>query len=308
MQPRIIVALLALSLLWAAGPLRSELLPEQFSASLPRLFAQALPLLLLAVTAGTFAWRRKAQWPRGGHLRSSIWIGVGLFTAPALLVYLSTDWVSGFARTALFTLVPVFSIVLEPYLGAPATRPIHGALPAAFIAVLGALLVFPTPNPASIQAILAIVAVILAAACIAAANCYAVAIFRDPGLSSAASVSAIAATAGAVTLGIASLFLERSRLQSAAFASELLWAAAIELPALLLLFWLMQRVTAVRTATRFLLGPLLVVPIGALVIQWPLAPRTWLGLLGMVAGAGYLLLAPETAPAPATLLGRDPEA
>jgi drug/metabolite transporter (DMT)-like permease len=223
-----------------------------------------------------------------------------------LLVYLSTDWVSGFARTALFTLVPVFSIVLEPHLGDPAARPIRGALPVSLIAVLGALLVFPTINPASSQAISAIAAVILAAVCIAAANCYAVAIFRAPESPSAATSTAVAASTGAISLGIASLLLERPTSQLAAFAPELLWAAAIELPGLLLLFWLMQRLSAARVATRFVLGPLVAVPIGALLIHWPFATRTCLGLLGMAAGSGYLLFAPEAAAEPATFLGGDP--
>ena len=301
-------ALLALGLLWAAGPLRSELLPVQLSATLPRLAAQALPLTLLAIATGAAALRRKANLPCGRQLRSAVWIGLGLFTAPALLVHLSAPWISRLAQTALFTLVPVFSVVLEPYLGQTAARPVPGSLPTALLTVLGALLVFPVISPGSIETASAIAASILAAGCIAAANCYAVAVYQNFGHPSAAPITAVAASVGALSLGIASLLLERPALKSTAFAPELLWAAAIELPALLLLFWLMQRLSAVRIATRFVLGPLLAVPLGALLVQSRLASRTWLGLLAMAAGAAYLLIAPEAAEEPATLLGGSPEA
>ena len=302
-QPGTIVALLSLSLLWAAGPLRSELLPEQLAAALPRLATQALPLALLALVSAVFSWRPRAHWPRGRRLRSAIWIGLGLFTVPALLVNASAGWVSGLACAALLTLVPVFSIVLEPYFGNSAARPIRGALPAALVAVLGALLVFPAPNPASIQTASALAAVILAAA-----NCYAVAVFQNFENPSAAPITAVAASVGALSLGIASLFLERSAPQPAAIAPKLLWAAAIELPALLLLFWLMRRLSAVQMSTRFVLAPLVVVPLGALLIQSTLVPRTWLGLLAMTVGAAYLLFAPEATEEPPTLLGGAPKA
>lgn len=299
--------LLFLSLLWACGPLRSELLPQRFFRLLPGLAAQTLPLALLAFAAGTFAWLRKAKWPRGQLLQRAVWIGLGLFTAPALLVHLSAGSVSGPARTALFTLVPVFSLVLEPYIGHPAATPIRGGLPAALAAVLGALLVFPSAVPTSIQAEFSLLALILAAASIGAANCCAEAVFRDCGPSSTTPITAIAAFAGTVSLGAASLALERPAWQTDAFAPELLWAAAIELPQLLLLFWLMRRLSAVRLATRFVLGPLLLVPAGALLVQIPLAPRTCLGLLGMAAGAAYLLFSREADPEKTTLLGATPE-
>lgn len=306
-RPLAIGALLVVSLLWASGPLRSELLPERFSRAWPPLAAQALPMTLLTLTAGTMALCRKAHWPRAQRLRSSIWIGLGLFTAPAILIHFSAGRVPGQARIALFTLVPVFSIVLEPYLGNAATRPIRGALPAAFLAVLGALLVFQVTVPASLKDASAVAACVLTAACIAAANCYAVVIFRDSGDHSAVPIAAIAGSAATVSLGIASLLLERSSWQPGVLAPGLLWAAAVELPALLLLFWLMRRLSATRMATCFVLGPLIVVPVGALLMQMPFAPRTLLGLFGMAAGAGYLLCAPESDAEPATLLGRSHE-
>ena len=301
-QPRAVLALLFVSLLWACGALRPELFPLRLSGVLPQFAALTLPVGLLALTAGVLSCLRKDQWSSGRHLRAAVWIGLGLFTAPALLIHLSAGWISGFELIALFTLVPVFSIVLEPHLSHPATHPIRSALPAALLAVLGTLLVFPAQVPASIPAALALAAIILAAACVAAANCYAASVFRESELRLAGPIATVAASAAALTLGIASLLTERSRWQTAAIAPALLWAAAVELPALLLFFWLLPRLSAARISTCFVLAPLIFVLLGALLMQLPLAPRTSLGLFGMAAGAGYLLLAREEKAGPATLL------
>jgi len=293
----------ALSVLWACGPLRAALLPAVWSASMPRFAAQTMPLGLVAILGATFAFWHRTEWPRGGCLRAAIWIGLGLFALPGVMVHYAAGWVSGLAQTALFALVPVFSIVLEPHLGGLATRPIPGGLLAALAALLGTLLVFPVAIPVSLEAGGAFALVILAAFCVAAANCYAVAAFQNPAFAPAAPMIAVVVSAGALGLGMASLFLDRPPWQRTSLAPELLWAAAVETPSLLLLFWLMRRLSAVRLSTRFVFGPLLIVPIGALLLQIPLATRTWLGLLGMAGGAGYLLLAREPEAEPPTLLG-----
>jgi hypothetical protein len=101
-----VTALLLLSLLWACGVLRADLLPGLIPDLLPRMERQAVPFALLAVVAGLIAMAQSAQLPRGlPFLRNSILIGLGLFVAPAGLVSLADGWVPGMARAALFTLV-----------------------------------------------------------------------------------------------------------------------------------------------------------------------------------------------------------
>jgi drug/metabolite transporter (DMT)-like permease len=85
---------------------------------------------------------------------------------------------------------------------------------------------------------------------------------------------------------------------------ELFWNATLQLPSLCLLFWLMRRLSAVRLTLRFVLGPAMAVPLGALLMQMPLALRTWLGLLAMAGGAAYLWRMPQSEPEPASLLRR----
>lgn len=318
-----IAALLALSLLWACAALRVDLLSGLLPGLLettPYLERQVLPLVLLSIAAAAIAIARGANWRRlisgssvpGSSItrslpRASVWIGLGLFTVPAMLVSFSDTWISGLARTALFTLAPVFAVVFEPYLGlsssssssssSSAPRQRAGLL-AALSAVAGSLLVFPGAIPNSLQSAGALITVIAAAASVAAANCHGAAKASSLGRDAAGQLAAMAAMAGAtgaLTLAAASVLLEHPVWRWSALAPELFWSAAIELPALLLLFWLMPRLSAPRMATRYVWAPLLALLSGVVLEHAGRAvqPRTWLGLILMAAGAGWMLFAPR---------------
>ena len=257
---------------------------------------QALPFVLLATVGGIFALVRRTEWPRGRRLLIPVAAGLGLFVAPALLVTLSKNWVPELTRVALFSLAPVFAVVLEPYLGhlmGPQTR---GSLPAALAAVVGMLCIFPMQIPQTGEAGIAFCAVILAALCVAAANCQAVrAVIRAPGRHVTPMASIAGATA-AVGLLVASLLLEQPSWRTDALASELAWSAITDLPGLLLLFWLMRRMSAARMTTRFVLAPFITLLIGAVAMRPSLTLRAWLGMLLIGGGVGWLLLAPEEEP------------
>jgi len=265
-----VLGLLLLSLLWALNALRADLLPNLVPGLMPRLERQAIPFVLLAVVAGLSAMVRRAQWPRGRQFWISVLIGLGLFVIPAGLLYTADRSVNGFARTALFTLVPVFTLVFGPYIGSTSGLQSRGGLLAALAGVAGALRVFPVEMPETVEAGWRSCAVILAAACVAA----------------------IAGAAATVALAGASACTERAMWHWDALLPELLWSAVVELPALLLLFWLMRRISAERMATRFLIAPLMAILIGAVLLRSTLTWRTSLGLLVMAA-AGYLLLSQE---------------
>jgi drug/metabolite transporter (DMT)-like permease len=295
-----VAALLLLSLLWACGVLRADLLPGLVPDLLPRMERQAVPFALLAVVAGLIAVTQQAQWPRAlSFRRNAILIGLGLFVAPAGLVSLADGLVPGMARVALFTLVPVFTLVFEPYVGGAFDRQSRSALLAALASIAGALCVFPVEIPASTEAGLALCALILAAACIAAANCKAVVLATQPAEKSTATTAPTAAIAGAsaaIAFAAASAITEQPVWKWSTWEPELLWSAVVEAPALLLLFWLMRRMSATRMATRYVIAPLLAILIGAALMRSALAPRTWLGLVLMAGGAAYLLLAPAAEP------------
>jgi len=288
--------LLLLCFLWSLGSLRSDLLRNLTLHPLPPMEKQAVPFALLAVTAALVALIRRTDWPGGHRLLPPILVGLGLFVVPAVLVSLSREWVPELMRVALFSLAPVFAVVLEPYIGHVAGTQRRDGLPSALAAVVGTLCIFPVEIPRSPAAGIAFGAVILAVACVAAANCQAVrVVIRTPG-KPVAPLAAIAGATAAVGLVAASVLMEQPFLTWNALAPELAWSAVIELPGLLLLFWLMRRMSAARMTTRFVLAPLITLLIGLVLLRPSLTLRTWLGMLLIGAGVGWLLLAAEVEP------------
>lgn len=294
-------ALLLLCLLWACSVLRVDLLTG-LTSSLPSLERQAIALALFAAAAGMIAsirMIRRSQWPSGRQFWVPVLIGFGLFVVPAVLVQVAVGWVTPLSRAALFTLVPLFAVVFEPYLGESAERQLRagrGSLLAALAAVVGAMCVFPVQIPQSVEAGAAFCAVILATACVAWTNCRAVPAAADLPEDSIAAFAAVGSGAAALGLGVASLLLERVVWNRQAIALELFWSVAVEAPALWLLFWLMPRMSAARMATRYVLAPLLAILIGMGLLRsgGEIRAQTWLGLGLMAAGAGRLLFASAT--------------
>jgi drug/metabolite transporter (DMT)-like permease len=64
-------------------------------------------------------------------------------------------------------------------------------------------------------------------------------------------------------------------------------------PALMLLFWLLGRMSAVRMTTRYLLAPLITVLAGIALEQPAITTRMILGTGLMGAGVVWLLVAPD---------------
>jgi drug/metabolite transporter (DMT)-like permease len=60
---------------------------------------------------------------------------------------------------------------------------------------------------------------------------------------------------------------------------------------MLLLYWLMRRMSAARMTTRFVIAPLMANLIAMALFRPPFDVRTDLGLLLIVSGAGWLLFA-----------------
>ncbi len=97
-----IAALLVLCLLWACAALRVDLLSGLLETT-PYLERQVLPLALLSIAAGAIALARGANWRcstpgssvSGSMIGASVWIGLGLFTVPAMLVFFADTWISG---------------------------------------------------------------------------------------------------------------------------------------------------------------------------------------------------------------------
>jgi len=284
-----VAALPALCLLWSLGSLRSDLLPGVFARTegVPALERMALPYALFAVGAAAVAMMRRLRWPRGRALRDAVLVGLGLFAAPGLVAVPAGSWVPELTRVALYSLTPVFAVILEPYLGA-GENGVRGGLAAAMVAVAGTLLLFPVELPGSFVAACSFAAVVAAVACVAASNCLGVRVARERECGVAA-MAAVAAGTAAVALAGAGAIVERSAWTAHGLGPVFVWAALVDVPALGLLFWLMRRMSAARMTTRFVVAPLLTNLIGLAILQPSVSMRDGSGLVLIACGAGWLL-------------------
>ncbi|MFZ0745386.1 MAG: hypothetical protein WAM85_13330 [Terracidiphilus sp.] len=285
--------MLLLCFLWALGSLRSDLFPSLIPNLLPPIERQAVPFALLAAVAALFGVVRGAKWPLRRQLWASILVGLGLFLAPAIVSSFSSGSVSGLTLVALFSLTPVFAVVFEPYIGGDVAPRTRGGLPAALTGVVGTLCVIPAGAPNSIRAGGVFGTAILAAACVAAANCLAVRVAAELNGKSIAPLAAIAPFTAVAGMAVLSVLSGRADWSWDALAPQAAWSTVAELPGLLLLFWLMRRMSAARMTSRFVLTPLAASLIGLVLLRPSVGLRAWLGLLLMAAGAGWLLVSPD---------------
>jgi drug/metabolite transporter (DMT)-like permease len=288
-----------LCLLWAAATLRSDLFPrgaERIGVS-PMLH-EALILGSFAVLAALAALIRKQRRPERKTVAEALLAGVGMFVVPMLVNEFGKGSISDTTRVALFSLTPMFAVVFEPYLGPGNAAGERGSFLAAMVAVAGTVLVFPIEIPRSGASFLAFCGVLLSVACVAAANCLAVRACRKSSTSPLV-FAAFCAGAAAICLGGVGAMVPQS---SADYRALDVWAAA-DLLALALLFWLMPRMSSVRMTTRFVIAPLLANIVSLALIRPRILWQTWIGLLAIALGSGWLLFAPdEPAEAHGTLL------
>ncbi len=282
-----IAGFLLLCLLWASDSLRGDLLPGA-GVGMPPVERQALEFGLLAAGAAVFALARRRTWPSGQRALAWVLVGAGLFLVPGLLVHFARDWIGALTRVALFSLVPVFAVVAEPYVGLDEPMPSGHKLLAALAGVTGTFLVFPVDMPGSLAAGAGWCAVMVAALCIAAANCRAVFLAHDFAEASLAPVIAIGCGTASAGFALASLLTEHP-LWSVGGA-EVAWMVTMTLPSLLL-FWLMRRMNAAAMTTRYVVAPLIANLIGLALLRPTVSLRAGLGLALIAAGAGWLLLA-----------------
>ncbi len=277
-----IAGFLLLCLLWAWDSLRGDLAPESTTAAMPAMERQALEFALPAAAVALFALLRRKPWPAGREGFAWMLAGMELFLLPTLLVHLSVGWINQLTRAALFSLVPVLAVVVDPYLGSGETS--GKGLAAALAAVMGTFLVFPATVPGSLAGVAGWCATLAAALCIAAGNCSAVPLARRSH--SLAPAVAIACGTAAAGFAVTSALTEHAVSPLTGSGLESLIGAAI---ATLLIFWLLRRMDAVPMTTRYVVAPL-IANLAAVVLFRPIVSlRAGLGLGLIAAGAGWLL-------------------
>jgi drug/metabolite transporter (DMT)-like permease len=302
-KTRVTAALLFVCLLWALDGLGPDLFPVLRRTALPPMERQAFTYALFALFAAMYAIRRQAGWPNRRGMLAGAGVGLLMFALPAVLASVTQGWVSQLERVAIFSLAPVFAAAMEPHIGSSSRQSngaqSDGALMASLIAVAGALAIFPLAAPGSPAAFAAALVVIAASACAALGNCVAVHLAVSMREVSFASVAGVAGAVAAAAFAAVGACTEHTEWQIRHSPAQMAWLVSVDLPALMLLFWLLRRMSAVRMTTRFLLAPWFTVLAGIAFEQPVITLRVVLGVVLLGAGAGWLLLAPE--------VGRDEE-
>jgi len=286
------LGLLLLSALWAGSWLHTSLIPRSGADNLPPLLVQAAFFCVFAAVAGSIALARHVEFPRGRHAWTCAGIGIGLFVVPAVLATCTEGRISELDRVAVFSLTPVFAIVLEPYLQGGALRQGKAALAGALAAVAGILLALPLDVPGSFRAGVALCALLAASFSIAATNCLAVGIAPNLAVRSSLPMAAVAGAASAICSAVVAALMPHAAWQWDALLAEFSWRLVIDIPALFLLFWLMRRMTASRMTARFLFAPLFAILAGLAVEATRPSARAWLGIALLACGAAWLVFAP----------------
>ena len=283
-----------LCLLWAVASLRSDLLPGSIpEANSSPLLNQASILALFAIIAAATAFVRKANWPRGRSLLGAVLIGVGLLALPALLRQFAKGHVDDSTRVALFSLVPVFAVVLEPYLGSASQSPQRGGLAAALVAVAGTVLIFPLDLPRTPASRPRILRHHRRGRLCRRRQLHRSKDRTEPNELYPCPVSPRSPPDQPQSCSP----LPACRIGPRAWSVAHIDAWVIpDLLALALLFWLLRRMSAVRMTTRFLIAPLMANLIALAFLRPGVQPRAWLGLLLIALASGWLLFAPEDEP------------
>jgi drug/metabolite transporter (DMT)-like permease len=285
-------AVLLLSALWALDSLRTDLFPGFGADGLAPALCQAALFFVFAGVAGSISLARRVEFPRRRSAWACAGVGVGLFVVPAALVACVQGWVPVFDRVAVFSLTPVFAVILEPHLQDSGLRQGKAALAAALAGVSGVFTLLGLNIPRSFRAGTALCVLLAAALGIAATNCFAVTLARRFAGQSAMAIATLAGAASAVCFGSAAVFAPDRAWRWSVLPFQLFWLSVVDLPALVLLFWLMRRIGASRLTAPFLLAPLFTILAG-LALE-PSSPplRAWLGMALLVGGAGWLVFAP----------------
>jgi drug/metabolite transporter (DMT)-like permease len=284
-----ICGLLLLSLLWAVGWVRADLQPGASARwSLTPMMNQAFLLGSLALAASAAALVRRAEWVAKDVAGRAALVGIGLFAIPAVLTSVAKGRMDDAARVALFALTPLFAVIFEPYFGMEAGETLEDrrGLLAAMSAIAGTFLLFPVELPHSYGPAFAMFGVVATAALIAAANCAAVRLARQS--ISNLTFTATASGFAALTLGILALAFRQPASSRVPFDA---WAIP-DWVALVLLFWLMRRMSAAQMTTRFLISPLVANVMSLVLLRPNVGIQSWVGLSLIAAGAGWLLFVP----------------
>lgn len=258
---RQIAALLLLCFLWGMEWLRELLVLPATSSTL----RMAITCTLAALLYVLFPSER-------GISRRGIASAIGLFAIPLLLQ--QAAHLSGYTSAALWAIAPVLIVVV---CGARSTGLRQEMLITALTGVAGTLLILPFQFPASPSDGFhwLILLTGIASAAVASVMAPEAAGFRTTGLLCAAVPLWIATVArGSVSLSL----------------PELLWIGCIDLPGMLLLLWLLKRMTPEALSTRYLLPMAITILTSWVALHQQMTIRFAGGVVLLLASSAALIL------------------
>ena len=265
----------------------SWLIPEATQGGLPPLERQgivfgAIGLIVLLLGRG-------AGWRGGGRVYA--WLAVaslGLFGVPDVVAEYAGGSVPSLSRVALYAMVPVV-VVMVVAAGSASEGETRGArmsLIPALIGLGGLLLVLPLEFSGSVRGWIMLTIVCAAVVLVGVVSVW---LHRLLGATRFTTAVAMAGLANAVFLLLWSVVHEQMAWPWSGLASAGSLTSLVDAMEILLILWLVRKMTPVRFAARYFAIPLLILVEGYVLERPELTVRLVSGTVFLAAGAGMLL-------------------
>lgn len=276
MKPRIILAMVTLSVIWGSTWMAIRVLVT----NIPPLHSASLRFLLASVILLPIIQWKRLPWPTGRGLHATLLLSLSMIAVPSALTFWSEQRLSSGLTALIFGAMPLMTAFLTPWM---AGRSVPRQAWQAMIIGLGGLgLVMSGAILISLWQALGALAVLLAVLLYAASSVYAkeALIEVHPFVS-----TSIQFFLGGIWLALASLFFEHGQASTWSMQSVIalvflsVFASALSFT---LYYWLLQHIEAYQLTSLQLVVPVLAVAEGALFM---LEPVPWT----MIAGAAVVL-------------------
>jgi drug/metabolite transporter (DMT)-like permease len=276
MKPRIILAMVVMSLVWGSTWMAIRVLVT----SVPPMHSASLRFLLASVILLPFIQFKRLPWPTGRGLRATLLLSLTMIAVPSALTFWSEQRLSSGLTALIFGAMPLMTAILTPWM---AGRSVPRTAWQAMIVGLGGMgLVLSGAISTSLWQVVGAIAVIAAVALYAGSSVYAKEALQGvhPFVS-----TAIQFFLGGLWLALASLLFERGKpsvwstqsIIAVVFLS--IFASALSFS---LYYWLLQHIEAYQLTSLQLIVPIIAVAEGALFMR-ETVPWT------MIAGAAVVL-------------------
>ena len=302
MKPRVIVAMIALALIWGSTWMAIRVLvtavPPLRSASLRFLLAAVILLLVIRI--------QRIPWPTGRGLHAAILLSLTMIAVPSALTFWSEQRLSSGLTALIFGAMPLFTAILTPWMAQDrASRRVPRGAWQAMIAGLGGLgFVLSGAISTSFWQALGAFGVLLAVLLYAGSSVYAKEALA--GVHPFVSTS-IQFFLGGLWLGLASMAAECARPSAWSTQSMIallflsVFSSALSFT---LYYWLLQRIEPYQITSLQLVVPLIAVAEGAFFMH-ERVPWTMLVGAALVLGSIVIIMRSKRADEQAIALQLD---